>query len=293
MSIEGVDTTFFEFNLGRIKAKSLFEDCYGNIHLLSKDSSYQIWIDSTFQIVSTSSIDIFNKLLKPCITNFSGKNVFYNFTNRNRKYTLTSINKKSKEKNFFFQVHDEIGEKVATSHYWSIISYYSQHIPEHANMIALGVWDGNLLTLNFSNPEFDQMIIWYLKTRAVELNIQTCQGKDNLIVFDQLNDLIHVFNDQNALFTSKLHPFKKGSTVFDVIQDKGSNTFYERTIQNGVYTLTSLNHLFEGGSSIKQITISEVPFATNIKIFNDWVYFTIKENHYHGLYRLKISETQP
>lgn len=292
LSLEGIDTTFAEFDLGKIKAKALFEDCYGNIHLLDKDSAYQIWIDSGFHVVSTASIERFNKLLKPCIADFSENNVFYNFTNRNRKYTLTSIDKKSKQKEFFFHTHDKVGESVATSYFWSIIRIYNQAIPEYANMITLGVWDGNLLTLNFSSPEFDRMVTWYLKIRAVELNINAFRKNNNLIVFDQFSDSIHVFNDQNNQMISRTYPFEKGSKVFDVIQDRFNSTFYEQKIEKGVYTLTSLNHVFENGSPNKQITISEIPFATNMKVFNDWVYFTVLENNFNRLYRMNIPVIQ-
>ena len=291
LSIEGVDTTLQTFNLGKIKAKKLVEDCYGNIHLLSKDSAYQIWIDSSLQFISTSSIEKFNRLLKPCVADFSEQNVFNNFTNRNRKYTLTSIDKKTKEKDHFFHLHDEVGEQVARSHYWSIIIHYYKHIPEHKNMIELGVWDGNLLSLNLYDPDFDRMIVWYLKIRAAELNIQTFQNENSLIVFDQFSDSIRIFDEKNKVIKELSYAFAKGSTVFPILQDRYTNVFYDLSIAQGVYTLTAITPTYDESISPRQLTISEVPFATNIKIYNDWVYFLIEENGYNGLHRIKVPIT--
>ena len=292
LSLEGIDTTFHEFNLGKIRAKSLFEDCFGNVHLLTKDSSYQIWIDSNLHILSSSSRKKFDELVKPCLADFSDNNIFFNFSKRNRKYTLTSINKETKQKNFFFHLHDEIGESVATSHYWSIISYYYQHIPEHANMIALGVWDGNLLTLNLYDPEFDRMIVWYLKIRAVELNIQSFHAKNELIVFDQFSDSVHVFNEANDQTKTLPYSFAHGSIVFDVIHDRYTDTFYDLSISNGIYTLESINPVFNTTAELLKITIAEIPFAKNIKVFNDWVYFVVEENSFYGLHRIKMPIVQ-
>ena len=288
LSVEGIDTTLREFDLGKIKARKIVKDCYGNVHLLSKDSSYQIWMDSTLHFVSSSSIEQYNRLLQPCVANFSETNVFENFTKRNRKYTVTAIEKKTKAKHHFFHLHDEVGESVARSYYWSIISYYFQHIPEHKNMIVLGVWNGDLLSLNYSDPEFDQMIIWYLKIRAVKLNIQTFQDGNRLLVFDQFSDSIRIFDDQNKKLRELPYDFAKGANVFPVIQDRYTGIFYDLSISNGVYTVTSITPAYDETISPRKLTLSEVPFATNIKIYNDWVYFLIEQKEYYGLYRIKI-----
>ena len=291
LGVEGVDTTLQEFNLGKIKAKSLVEDCFGNVHLLTRDSSYQIWIDTSLHIVSTSSIEKFNKLLKPCVANFSENNVFYSFTNHNRKFALISIDKKTKEKDYFFQLHDKIGEKVARSYYWSIISCYNQNIPEYANMIALGVWDGNPLTLNFSSPEFDSMIIWYLKIRGVELNIQAFQNGNKLLILDQFSDSIHIFDEKNTLLKNIYYSFPKGSTVFPVIQDRCTDIIYVLSKAQGIYNLAAINPSIDNNIQPSELTISEVPFAVNIKIFNGWVFFLIEENGFYGLHRIKMNTT--
>ena len=288
LSMDGQDTTFMKFDLGKIDEKSFVEDCFGHVHVVTKVSSYQIWIDSDFHIVASSSIKKFNELVKPCAANFSDRNVFFNFTNRNRKYTLTSITKETKQKDYFFHLHDKIGEGVARSYYWSIIRIYNMAMPDYANMIALGVWDGNLLTLNFSSPEFDAMVTWYLKIRAVELNIQAFQTDDKLVVFDQFSDSIHIFDAQNKPLKHLDYSFPKGSRIFDVLRDRHNNTFYEFSVKQGVYSISSINPVFETNSLRKHLTISEVPLAKNIQIFNDWVYFLVEENGFHGVYKIKI-----
>ncbi len=286
LGIEGVDTTLQEFDLGKIRARSLFEDCFGNVHLLTKDSSYQIWIDSSLHIVSTSSIETFNKLLKPCVANFPENNLFYTFSQHNRKYTLTAVDRQTKQKNHFFHVYDTLGAKVAQSHYQSIISAYHERIPDYANMIALGVWNGDLMTLNFYNPE----ITWYLKIRAAPLTIQAFQTDNGLVVPDQFSDSIHVFNDQLMLLKKVPYSFRKGSTVFPTIQDRYTHFIYELSKSNGVYTITAIDPALDHRISPRQLILSEVPSARNIQLFNDRVFFLVEENGFSGLYRIKMPE---
>ena len=111
LSIEGYDTTYYQFNISETKAKRLVEDCYGNIHILSKDSAYQIWLDTSMHYISTVSLSDFNEFIKPCIADFGDRTVFYNYSNHNKLYTLTSIGKTTKEKNHFYHARDKIAEK--------------------------------------------------------------------------------------------------------------------------------------------------------------------------------------
>ena len=78
------------------------------------------------------------------------------------------------------------------------------------------------------------MVTWYLKIRAVELNIQAFQTDDKLVVFDQFSDSIHIFDAQNKPLKHLDYSFPKGSRIFDVLRDRHNNTFYEFSVKQGV-----------------------------------------------------------
>lgn len=185
-------------------------------------------------------------------------------------------------------MHDITGEKVASSHYRSIIRNYFGCVPGHANMISLGVWNGDLMSLNCHSIDFLVMIVWQLKILEADVNVHTFQNNDDLLVIDQFSDSIHIFNKDNVCIQSKHYSFNKGSTVFDPICDVSNNTYYDISLKKGIYTLTSINPAFNSKAEMKQISISEVPFAKNIKVFDDYVYFLLEENSFFGLYKIKI-----
>src|SRR5690606_13382573 len=108
---------------------------------------------------------------------------------------------------------------------------------------------------------------------------------------DQFSDSIHIYDDQVKLQRKLSYPFARGATVFPVIQDRYTGIVYDLSKANGVYTLTAINPSFDRRISPRRLTISEVPLALNIQLFDDWVFFLIEENGFYGLHRIKMPVT--
>ena len=286
LSIEGQDTTYRSYGLEKLKATSIFQDCFDNIHLLTEDSAYQIWMDSTLQFISSSGIKDFNDAVKSCIADFNESNVFYNFTNRNKKYTLTSIDKKSKTRNTIFISHDEVAEQVAQVCYDSIIRMYYKVTPDYANIISAGAWSGDLMELNSINFHLDWLISWYLKVRGTKLNIQSFQWENLIYTLDQFKDSVYIQDDSNKLLEVKPHSFAKSNRVFDVIQDRASGSFYELELKNGIYSLTQVT--LESNKASKEIVLTEAPLCKNIQVHDDWVYFMVRQNDFYQINRIYL-----
>ncbi len=286
LSLEAPDSTIKSFPLNEINGKSLFEDCYGNIHLLSKDSSYQIYLGADMAIVARSSMDEFNELLEPCVAAFDDKVVFEKFTNHNKLYSLYLIEKEFQNK-LMMKVWDEDAEKVAQQEYMAIIALYYKSVPIQANIIEQGAWDGNMIALA-ENDTLNRMISWYLKIRAREIEIQSFQVYNKVVSFDFLNDSIYVYNQSGDLKKTMPYLRKKGPRKFKIILDKWNNTFYVLGIRKGVYSLNKLD--LSSGDQETIFSLDEVVFAENIQVFDNWVYFLRSNNGFHKLYRIQLKD---
>lgn len=287
ISLEGTDTTYREFAVSGLKPKSLFEDCYGNVHLLSRDSSFQIWIDSGLQVVDQAPIETFAKMLKPCIGKWEGKYTFYTFSNHKKKYTLYSIPGEASKVNHFFSVWDKKAEIVANREYWGIISYYYRYASEEENIIANGMWDGNLIALQLpGHPELNQMITWYLKIRGKEIKVCSFQKGEEIITVDYLNDSLYTFNYKGKQLNCVEfeHPTE---WIAQILVDKANYNFYALTVHNGKQSLFSINT--ESGKTQRIFTLEETSFAEGVQVFNDYIYFTKAQSGYHKLFRIKLN----
>lgn len=288
LSIEGQDTTYRTLEIGKLKPKEIFLDCFENIHLLSHDSSYQITLDTTVSIVARSSIKEFDYLVKPCVADYDHSRVFGNFSDHNKKYTLTSINDETKAKEHFLHIYDKIGKSVARTCYYEIIGRYFAVTPEHENIIKDGAWSGDVMELPSLDHHLDRMIAWYVNVRATELNVQSFQHNNLLFNVDQYSDSIRVYNELNQLIYSEKHDFFKSKRVHDVLLDRTTGALYEQFIENGVYSVRQIS--MDERAIPKSLKLDEVPFCKNIQIHNDWVYFMIEQNGFYQVNRILLKQ---
>ena len=285
IALEGIDTTYYKFKIDRINGKSFHEDCMGNVHLLSKDSAYQLFLDNELYIIDAISLTKFNKEIKPCVAKFDENFVYHEFTNHNKRYSLSYFDtKKFTEENFFIS-WDKEGEKVAKVEYDDILAYYHKVTPQISNVIKNKVWNGNLLALA-NDPELVKMISWYLKIKGKEIDVKSFQNRNYLTTFDLLNNDIVVFNNNGK----QIHEttFKTDKKNFkDIMIDKYNFNYYQLNLNKGIYSLYRVD--INKGELVQNFTLTEFPFAENIKVFDNWLYFTAAENGYQKLYRVSIN----
>jgi hypothetical protein len=288
LSIEGQDTTYQTFSLGDLKPHKIFLDCFENIHLLTRDSSYQIWMDTVVHVVYRASIDQFNYSIKPCVADFGDTRVFGNFSHHNKRYTLTSIHNETKTKEHFLHIRDEEGERVARSCYYEIIGRYHAVTPWYENIITDGAWSGNVMELQSLDNHLDRMVNWYLNIRATELNIQSFRYNNVLVNVDQYSDSIRVYNAKNKLLRAKHYDFHNSERIQHVLLDRSNGTLYEQFMEKGVYTIREIP--INEKAKRKDFKLTEVPFCTNIRIHDDWVYFMVEENNFYQINRILLEK---
>jgi hypothetical protein len=282
LSIEGLDTTFRSFPITfSNKVNELYIDCFENIHLLSEDSAYQIWMDATLEVAARISIKDFNAYVRPCIANFDTLSVFQSFSNHNKYYQVSTLKKGEGEPRTIFTEHDEVAEQVAQTAYNKIIHSYHRSTPDYLNVIKLGTWTGNLVEIASPGD-----YVWYTNIRAAELNIKSFRYKDEIYVMSQHSDTIYLFTPEGELLRTMPYSFWKGSTTYDVLFDRASGTFYEINLDKGQLKIVQLPINTDEPA---QLHITESPFCKNIKIHQGWVYFMLKQNDFYQINRIFLN----
>lgn len=72
------------------KPKELFFDCLKNAYILSADSAYQFVItDSSLAMLTAIPMSLFDKYIRPCVSQFDDRLVFESFKRLNKEYSLT------------------------------------------------------------------------------------------------------------------------------------------------------------------------------------------------------------
>lgn len=270
------------------RPKGFYKDCYNNIHILSSDSAYQIFIDSTLHVIDNNSISKLNEFLRPIIHSSEGYIISEVFQSHKQKYTLTLIDYDNNFDKIIYSSHDEIAEKVALSQYNKIISIYNYITNSTENIILNNFWNGDVMDLAIADTIIPE-INWYLNIRAKELNVIVEKINDNLFVFDFSNDSILVFESEgNRIHQVKIDRVNKKSYA-DIIIDNLTKDIYITYPYENKFELEIVDLATGNSSSI--LAFSDLWKYETLKINNGWIYFIKKnEQGFSKLYKVKISE---
>lgn len=289
LAVEGIDTTFAEFALKGIKGRELFQDCFGHVYVLSQDSSYQIYADTALYIVDAQPIDLFEALVRPCIADLDDHVVLEDFRMYNKRYVLEAFSKTDSSKSTVYTNQDMIAAKVAAINLSKIIARYHYSADPGSNVITNGVWDGDLIKLQvMGDNELTQMVSWYLNVRGREVDLSTVKLKDHLVVFDMLNDSIHVFNKElnSTHRTAFSPPVEQIHTK--LIVDRPAVKAYlveDRGMTSHLHEIDVVN-----GEISSVIPLDETFRAENIKVSDGWAYYLMADQGYHKLYRSRVRQ---
>ena len=277
-----------QFKIPFQKPYSFYTDCYNNIHILSSDSSYQIFIDSTLHIIDKNSISKLDMYLKPIIYSSQKYIISEDFKLHNQKYTLTLTDYEKNYNKIIYSCWDKVAEKVAKAQYNKILSIYYSITNSTENIILNNFWSGDVMELAISDTIIPE-INWYLNIRAKGLNIRTKKINDNLLVFDFLTDSIIVFkNDGKRIHQVKLDRVNKKSYA-DILIDRWTKNIYILYPYENNFELEKID--ISTGNSTIVLAISEIGKYDVLKIYKGWLFFLKKNDHgFSKLYKIRINE---
>lgn len=272
----------FNEKLLDFKPQELFRDFLGNVHILSQDSSYQIYFEDSIQLMHGVPLHLFETQLKPIVA--LGNNELYlnRFGAHNQRYFLDCKARGSDLINLLM-IRDSVSEYVASLEYSLLIGLYHFSVSEEENIILHGVWNGDVNQL--MNRVTKQQLIWYSKIRSLPLNVQSFDHLQNVITVDLNSNQVYTLEKSTHQIQIKdiaFPPSKKGHLVYDYLsqqiyfylEDDGKNNIYLLNVENGV---------------MKQLgKIEGVAFPKKLKIVNGIVYFICSENQFGKVYRMNL-----
>jgi hypothetical protein len=90
------------------KPRELFRDCLGNMHILSSDSAYQVFQDSTnLRLLYPAEIDRFKKSLEDCVASAGNLLYFKQLSRDGMQVTFFAVNTKTRKRKTIAKSLDE------------------------------------------------------------------------------------------------------------------------------------------------------------------------------------------
>lgn len=256
------------------KSEKLFKDCIGKIHLLTPDSSYQVYYDYVkLQLLTSYSIDMFGKLLVPCQCELRDVYYFRQYTYRGLKcnyfcakasepgklypFRIVADSARIQDFNAQYDLHYflEIRRKTRGEMYGEPISSIKEHMDLYREQLPMD-WEG---------------MQWL---RPVESELHRIGNAAYL--FNFTDSVIEKYYDRDSLMEKipfKLHGDK--SSIHHVITDEPAGAAYLAFEKNDITSIRriSLSNEKEEGS----YELSRYPFPLKLKVRNGIAYFIYKE----------------
>ncbi len=264
--------------------KELFKDCFGNVQLLSKDSSYQFYYDyESILFPKAYSLTTFLQLLKPCQCLVGNNYYFKEITYKNLRNTYFMINKNDfSKRRLFAQVYNT--EAITAFNFDYDINYFLAQRRKGDNSYATSV---NQIKEHIEEYR-DRLILsqkYLMKLNPIKSDL--IKRDSSLLVIDYTHKLIYKHNFLGGLLKTD-SIFIKGLSPL-VLQDFDLNTLYFIKETNGTLNLFEYK---ESGIKEKAIRIEDFKFIKNVRCRNNTLYFLnvnkLNNEMYTKIYSYKL-----
>ena len=227
----------------------LYTDSFGNHILVGQDSCLQVYFDEkgTALPVSAFTNEQYREKIRKVVFEFGDgyllRNTAYEkddyfvkeFHGQAQTYSYVLKNDTLRQKQFLHRFIDWEAVEVCQSYLSEIYAAYHRAVPEVADEILLGVWNGDLLRLA-EDPGLVQLIQWYCKIQAAEYHTTALKFDDFIQLIDlEKYEIVEV--DKDFQVTGK-RPLKvvSGEKYFknQFLSDEATGKIYGLFVQNGI-----------------------------------------------------------
>lgn len=281
------------------KPQEIFLDAIGNFHIIEKDSVYQIYTqNSTIFLMKPIPKYDYEKDIQNLVALGDYGAFHQHISLHNQQYTVSRIiDKKAKD---IYQTFDLEQYKTAEHYYNQTIGFYNNNTRSGENIISMGLWDGDLMTLNHSfdlpqstcnknvvsggsRLDITGFISWSDKIASKPLNVKSFGLSDKIIVMDGVKD--SVFQIQ---YSTSEETKSKAKFIFsgDYFKDYFYDNVYMFSNNRGEVTVSKINT--EEGTSMEIAQLTGIHQPRNIKVMNDKIFFTVlDENKFNRIIEVK------
>ncbi|MBI9037450.1 MAG: carboxypeptidase-like regulatory domain-containing protein [Bacteroidales bacterium] len=255
------------------KPEKFYKDCFDNVHLICRDTVWQIYFDSKkLQLLYPVNPEKFELTMKNCVEE-SGDNVYFmDYAYHNQVLQYYYYNRKTDEAKTLRLIGDERAIEMVDD-----FDGYIQSLI-NSGVRSIGAY-----------IRFDEMCM------IDPIFVPLKKIGDTICIFNYVNSVLEFYDHDGVMLCETPVDFHNNKHwVEDIFVDEVSNKVYTFFKREGISYLHEIN--LENGTLGKEIIIPDFPFVSKIQINNNKVFFLYTEksniykkyNGYRKIYKMQI-----
>jgi hypothetical protein len=276
------------------KYQELYQDAFGNLHLIGPDSTYQIYCDGKqLHLLYGIGKDVFRQKLEPVKILTDSIMVLQNYANMDQQLAYLMVNRNNKKISVLADLNGTTAEMARNAHTdverdrkMDMMEAEFQEMPP-----IIGVVIGALES-NFRSDEMDvegrKLMIknLYNRIRFKPIYCPAIPIGDSIYIFDfQNNNLLKFDNLGHPTSTCGIVFHKTGylknlamknSWDEKLIVDDATGQCYAQFSSDGIVTLKEID--LNDGKVKREIRLTKHSFPQNVQVYNGEVYYLFLNN---------------
>jgi len=263
--------------------QSLYKDGFGSLHLMKKDSAYQAFFsDSTIIIPYSTSIRLFNKLIKPVQIVIGNKWIYQKFSDYNQEVTYTLMDTEKKTEMLLTSVVNK--EQSAYNQSYARDLYGTKFQQDYYEAIGQYMGESPSIEEKEAQERFkrktamvDAYFFFAVLSKPTYQPIKYINRK--IYLFNHYEGKLSDFDEEGNTLSEKDITYQKDKQwANEIIVNEEHTRCFAKYVKDGLVTLHEID--VETGRIKGSLTLEEHAFPEKIRIKDDFVYYTYKESLY-------------
>jgi hypothetical protein len=257
--------------------QKLFKDCLDQLHILYKDSCYQIYeTKEKITLMKGLNIDIFNRIMSPCLTSSTNDLFFESYGQHNQSIIYYSINKKDHQKKLLHIISDK--ESLISTDKHSRETIAQSHLA--VNLMG----DHSFIEQKYARDAEEGRLFYHTILNKPIYN-PLFKIRDSLFVFDHINDSVYIYDYNKTTYrTFPINYHYKHSWKKEIITDYSNKEVYAKMIKDGITFLLQINT--DNGQIMNEYKLERHIFIDNIKVREGVAYYLFKDRYDGNIQRV-------
>lgn len=236
------------------KPDSLFKDCLGNVHVLTRDSCYQVFTDSSgIHLIYPTTMEKFDAILKNCVASTSSKFFFRKVTNDGFGVDFYRVDRVTR-----------VNERVASVVDEENLSRLRRNEDDYGRIRSSTIPNGRA---EFQEWNFARKIMYRPRTASM------VRIGENICIFNTADMTIEFYTpegDFNSKLKLDLSKAGEGKWTKEILVDAARGRVFTSFNRNGEFTLYRVN--LETGSLERSTKLTHI-YPQNIKVHDGHVFY--------------------
>jgi len=232
----------------------LFHDCLGHMHILSHDTAYQVFRDSSIlRLIHPAEIERFRRTLSDCVAS-AGDLLFFRKLSRNQVgVEFYTINRQTSQRQHLTNANDEEKMKMLRRNPDDNAMMMMSHIPDSRDAFQEYAW---------------------VKKVLYKPNTSTLYKTDNILCVFNTADYTLEFYTLNGVFSAKLklqiQETNDGRWTTEIYIDEIDQKAYTSFLRNGKLTLYRIDL---NNGDLKRVISTTHMYPQKIKVHNNFLFY--------------------